>query len=193
MMQSTNGVEMAPRSVLWRRRVSRCVSRAVCGLLLGTSIALMAGCQTAPPAHQSTAREREVAALRALGFVETQEGWNLDLSVRILFDVDKIELTAPMRQTLSDMAGELLKVGIRRIRVEGHTDTVGSRAYNLELSRRRAEVVAQEFVRHGFTDATVERKGWAFEYPVASNDTPEGRALNRRVTIVVVATELAAN
>jgi hypothetical protein len=77
--------------------------------------------------------------------------------------------------------------------IEGHTDNLGTRGYNVELSRRRAEVVAREFVANGFPDATIERKAWGFEHPVASNDTPEGRALNRRVAIVVVAAGPAAD
>jgi outer membrane protein OmpA-like peptidoglycan-associated protein len=91
------------------------------------------------------------------------------------------------------MARELRKVGIERIRVEGHTDNLGSRSHNLELSRRRAEVVAQAFVASGFPDAGIERKAWGFAHPAASNDSPEGRALNRRVAIVVVAAGPAAD
>jgi outer membrane protein OmpA-like peptidoglycan-associated protein len=146
-------------------------------------VALLAGCQTAGTAS----RAEQVQALRSLGFTQTDEGWTLNLTVPILFDVASDELKPDPKRAIADMAKQLREVGIDRIRIEGHTDNQGTRGYNVELSRRRAEVVAREFVDNGFPDATIERKGWGFEHPVASNDTPEGRALNRRVAIVVVA------
>ena len=149
----------------------------------GCLVGILAGCQTPGPAS----RAERVETLRSLGFAETDEGWTLSLAVPILFDVDSDELKPGPKHAIADMARELRKVGIERIRVEGHTDNLGSRSYNVELSRRRAEVVAREFVDTGFPDTAIERKGWGFEHPVASNDTPEGRALNRRVAIVVVA------
>jgi len=160
----------------WQRVVRTLVAA---GCLAG----LLAGCQTPAPGS----RAEQAATLRSLGFSETEEGWTLSLAVPILFDVDSDELKPGPKQAIADMARELRKVGIGRIRIEGHTDNLGSRSYNIELSRRRAEVVAREFVECGFPDAAIERKGWGFEHPVASNDTQEGRALNRRVAIVVVA------
>lgn len=117
----------------------------------------------------------------------------LNISLRILFEVDRDQLTPQMKQTIAKMASELQRAGIRRIRVEGHTDNVGPRAYNMELAQRRADVVAREFVANGYVDSAVVRRAWAFDYPAAPNDTPEGRALNRRVTIVVDASALAVN
>ncbi|MET0152680.1 MAG: OmpA family protein [Candidatus Binatia bacterium] len=164
-----------------RRWWSRPV-RAGYAFFAGVSfVGLLAGCQT--PALQTP----QVAALRSLGFAQTDEGWALNLAVPILFDVGSDELKAEPKRAIGDMAVQLRQVGIERIRIEGHTDSLGSRVHNVELSRRRAEVVAREFVAYGFPDEAIVRKGWGFEHPVASNSTPEGRALNRRVAIVVVA------
>jgi outer membrane protein OmpA-like peptidoglycan-associated protein len=149
----------------------------------GCLVGLLAGCQTPAPAP----RAPQVEALRALGFAQTDEGWTLNLAVPILFDVNSDGLKAETKRAIGEMATQLRQVGIERIRIEGHTDNLGSRSHNVGLSRRRAEVVAREFVAYGFPDVAIERKGWGFEHPVASNDTPEGRALNRRVAIVVVA------
>jgi outer membrane protein OmpA-like peptidoglycan-associated protein len=149
----------------------------------GCLVGMLSGCQTPGP----TLRAERVETLRSLGFAETDEGWTLSLAVPILFDVDSDELKPGTKRAIADMARELRKVGIERIRIEGHTDNLGNRSYNVELSRRRAEVVAREFVECGFPDTAIERKGWGFEHPVASNDTQDGRALNRRVAIVVVA------
>jgi outer membrane protein OmpA-like peptidoglycan-associated protein len=128
-----------------------------------------------------------VETLRSLGFAQTDEGWTLNLAMPILFDVGSDEVKPEPKRAIGNMAQQLRKVGIERIRIEGHTDNLGTHGYNVELSRRRAETVAQEFVAHGFFDAAIERKAWGFEHPTAPNDTPEGRALNRRVAIVVVA------
>jgi len=163
--------------------------RAWLALVLAACLAgLVGGCQ----APRSALHEHQVAALRSLGFAETEEGWTLNLAVPILFDVDSDELKPRPRQAIGDMARKLREVGVERIRIEGHTDNLGSRAHNVELSGRRAEVVAREFVAHGFPDKTIVRKGWGFDYPAASNDTPEGRAHNRRVAIVVVASDPAS-
>src|SRR5262245_35917762 len=167
----------APASRAGWRRLSRALVAAGCLALL------LAGCQAPGP----TPRTERVETLRSLGFAETDEGWTLSLAVPILFDVNSDELKPAPKRAIADMALELRKVGIQRIRIQGHTDNLGSRSHNAELSRRRAEVVAREFVECGFPDTAIERKGWGFEHPVASNDTAEGRALNRRVAIVVVA------
>jgi outer membrane protein OmpA-like peptidoglycan-associated protein len=156
-----------------------------CGLLA----AILTGCQTAPPA---TAPAQRVEALRALGFVENEEGWMLDLSTPILFDIDRDELRPETRKAVGNLADSLVRIGIRRVRVEGHTDSHGTHAHNLDLSRRRAEAVARELTAHGFSDAAIARQAWGSEYPAAPNDNADGRALNRRVTIVVVPAEIAA-
>jgi outer membrane protein OmpA-like peptidoglycan-associated protein len=134
-----------------------------------------------------------VETLRALGFVETDDGWMLSLSVPILFELNRDELKPETRKAVGELADSLLRTGIRRVRVEGHTDSYGSRDYNVALSRRRAEAVARELAAHGFAEGAIVRQAWGFEYPAAPNETPDGRALNRRVTIVVLPTELAAD
>ena len=144
---------------------------------------LIAGCQTAAP----DPRAERLETLRSLGFAETEDGWTLNLAVPILFDLDSYELKPETKGAIAETAKELRKIGVERIRIEGHTDNLGSRGHNMELSRRRAEVVAQEFIAYGFADAAIQRKAWSFEHPVAPNETAEGRALNRRVAIVVVA------
>ena len=144
---------------------------------------LLAGCQTPAP----SANPAQVEALRSLGFTETGDGWTLNLALPILFDVDSDELKPATKVTIADMAKELRRIGVTRIRIEGHTDNLGSRIHNVDLSQRRAEIVAREFIASGFPDAAIERKAWGYEHPAAPNDTPEGRALNRRVAIVVVA------
>ena len=67
--------------------------------------------------------------------------------------------------------------------VMGHTDSTGSDAYNLDLSRRRAESVANYLVSRGTNRARIATVGYGEQYPRADNPTEQGRALNRRVEI----------
>ncbi len=164
----------------------------LCALCCAGLLVMLTACQTVPPQAPPSAGARAVETLRALGFVETNDGWMLSLSVPILFESNRDELKPETRKALGDLADSLVRAGIRRVRVEGHTDSHGSRDYNLELSRRRAEAVARELAAHGFAEHAIVRQAWGFEYPAAPNETPDGRALNRRVTLVVLPTELAA-
>jgi len=164
-------------------------ARRARALICAGMLALLGACQTVPPAPP--AEPTRAATLRALGFVEGDDGWMLSLSVPILFDSNRDELRPETRKAVSDLADALRRAGIDRVRVEGHTDSHGSRDYNVDLSRRRADAVARELVAHGFTEGAITRRAWGYEYPAASNETPDGRALNRRVTIVVLPTGTA--
>ena len=73
------------------------------------------------------------------------------------------------------------------VTIEGHTDSVGSNQYNIELSRRRAEAVKAKLIEFGLPEdriVGIEAKGE--DYPVATNETPEGRLQNRRVEFRLV-------
>jgi len=151
------------------------------------AVVIVAGCQTAPPAGPPESGHAQAkAALKSFGFVEGDDGWTLSLAEPILFEVSRDDVKPETAKSLASVTQGLLDLGIREVRVEGHTDNVGSRAYNAELSRRRAEAVARVLIANGFPDAGITRRGWAAEYPVAPNDTAEGRAQNRRVSIVVL-------
>jgi len=75
---------------------------------------------------------------------------------------------------------------IRRVRIEGHTDSVGGREANRELSSRRAEAVRRHLIEmNGVEEDRLEAVGYGPDQPVAGNDTPEGRSQNRRVEFVI--------
>ncbi|MDY7227857.1 OmpA family protein [Hyalangium rubrum] len=75
---------------------------------------------------------------------------------------------------------------IQKLRIEGHTDNKGDAAYNLELSQRRAEAVAKYLVGKSVVRERLDPKGFGPAQPIASNDTQEGRAKNRRVEFKIV-------
>lgn len=72
-----------------------------------------------------------------------------------------------------------------RVYVEGHTDSDGSNAYNQQLSENRAKTVAFYLMDHGITRDRIITYGYGEERPIASNDTPEGKRMNRRVTFLI--------
>jgi outer membrane protein OmpA-like peptidoglycan-associated protein len=114
----------------------------------------------------------------------------------VLFAFDSDALSPQARREIERMAFVLNhpRAAARRIMLEGHTDAIGTEAYNLDLSRRRAEGVAQELMARGVQRDRLTAEGFGKQRPVAPNtladgkDNPAGRALNRRVEAVVQAT-----
>jgi outer membrane protein OmpA-like peptidoglycan-associated protein len=102
------------------------------------------------------------------------------------FEFDKARLLPPAYPVLDDLAESMRKNSDTRWRVEGHTDAIGSDTYNMMLSRSRAETVVQYLVAKGLDPGRFEVIPFGESRPVASNDTPEGRAMNRRVEIKLI-------
>ena len=101
------------------------------------------------------------------------------------FDFDKATLKADAKPILDEAVQVLKQEGSVDIVVEGHTDSVGTDRYNLGLSRRRAETVRSYLVDHGVAKSRITAEGMGESKPVASNDTADGRAQNRRVELHV--------
>lgn len=133
-------------------------------------------------------RSREDALNARYGVVlhPGKDGVEIRMSEATLFETDDASIR-PASAPMLDRAAALLKRSSRPILVEGHTDNEGTRAYNDSLSAARAEAVADALVARGVPAARIRTKGMAYLQPIASNNTPEGRALNRRVEILVKA------
>ena len=113
-------------------------------------------------------------------------GMVITLSGAVLFVTGKSELLPSAQDQLGQVAQALQDQGeIKPIVVEGYTDSVGSDAANLKLSQARAEAVRSYLVSKGLPGDKLSAVGRGESSPVASNDTPDGRANNRRVEIVV--------
>jgi len=104
------------------------------------------------------------------------------------FDFDKSVLKPDGKAKLDDMVSKLSGVDLEVIIAVGHTDSIGSDAYNQKLSIRRAEAVKAYLVSKGIENNRVYTEGKGKKQPVASNKTAAGRAKNRRVEIEVVGT-----
>jgi outer membrane protein OmpA-like peptidoglycan-associated protein len=101
------------------------------------------------------------------------------------FDFDKATLTPAGRAKVADAAQVLKNNPTIHVQVAGYTDSIGSDAYNMKLSERRAQTVYDELVRDGIAASRMTVRGYGESNPVASNATEEGRAKNRRVELIV--------
>ena len=104
------------------------------------------------------------------------------------FDFDKSVLKPEGKAKLDDLVGKVKDINLEVIIAVGHTDSVGSNAYNQKLSVRRSEAVKAYLVSKGIEKNRVYTEGKGELQPVADNKTKEGRAKNRRVEIEVVGT-----
>lgn len=142
-------------------------------------------------AAQRAGQEREEARARmqqALGLVaetrETARGIIVNLP-DILFDFGQARLRPQAREVLSKIAGILLVSRGYQLKVEGHTDNVGSDAFNQKLSEKRARSVYDYLVQSGVSPDIITTEGFGKTRPLALNTTAAGRQKNRRVEIVI--------
>ena len=103
----------------------------------------------------------------------------------VLFDLNKAELKPAGMRDVQKLADFLKENQERKVMVEGYTDSTGSDSYNQQLSERRAEAVRRALVRSGVDAQRIQTMGYGEQYPVASNDTPSSRAMNRRVEVTI--------
>lgn len=104
----------------------------------------------------------------------------------LLFDTDKTVIKNTSVQSLEDLYKLLSENPTLRIQITGHTDNVGKEKYNQRLSEGRAKAVYQEMVRRGINPKRMSWRGAGETEPIESNDTPEGRAENRRVEFMIL-------
>ena len=102
------------------------------------------------------------------------------------FESGSTQITTESEQTLRDLTAILNAYPAYRVRLEGHTDNVGDRQSNKVLSEKRAETIRAYLQTHAILNDRMETAGWGEERPIAPNDTPEGRAQNRRLEMTVL-------
>jgi outer membrane protein OmpA-like peptidoglycan-associated protein len=151
--------------------------------------------KAAEPSTEYFERERVlVLALRdrALDAEASERGVTVTLP-DAMFEFGSAELTSEARRKIQEVSEVLQREGRgRAIAVEGHTDSIGAELYNQGLSERRADRVAAALIDAGASDSLVSEVGYGSSRPIAPNvnsdgsDSPEGRARNRRVEIVIL-------
>lgn len=140
-------------------------------------------------ARQAAERKADaaIASLERVAKVkEEARGTVITLDGAVLFPTGKSELLELAKRKLDDVAAALKDIDPnQKVVIEGHTDSRGSDANNLELSRKRAEAVRDYLASQGVSADRMQAVGRGESQPIAPNDTPEGRANNRRVEIIV--------
>ena len=134
----------------------------------------------AAPAAQAPAAAAPVAAAQKVTY-----------AADAFFDFDKSVLKPEGKAKLDDLTAKVKDINLEVIIAVGHTDSVGSDAYNQKLSVRRAEAVKAYLVSKGIDKSRVYTEGKGEKQPVADNKTAAGRAKNRRVEVEVVGTSKA--
>jgi outer membrane protein OmpA-like peptidoglycan-associated protein len=136
-------------------------------------------------AEKAEMRARLLRQLNAiLETRDTSRGLVVNMS-DVLFESAKYGLRPAARERLAKIAGVLLAYPDLHLEVEGHTDSIGSDAYNQELSEKRAAAVQQYLVQQGIPESSIVARGFGKLQPVADNSTSAGRQQNRRVELVV--------
>ncbi|MBC8553648.1 MAG: OmpA family protein [Candidatus Brocadiales bacterium] len=104
----------------------------------------------------------------------------------VQFDYKKWNVNPQFNSNLDNIENILKNNPGLNIRIEGHTDDVGSAKYNIDLSGKRAKAIKDYLVVKGIEPSRITTKGLGYSQPIADNDTPKGRALNRRAEIIPV-------
>ncbi len=159
---------------------------AVVGAAAGAAIGAAIG-------HQMDKQEQELRQIPGVEVERPSEGQiDVRLTSDILFDLDSAALRPESRATLRDLADNFRRYPDEIIDVEGHTDSTGTTEHNQALSERRADSVRVFLVDNGVPGASITAAGYGETRPKATNSTPEGRQLNRRVEIHIRAVQRPA-
>jgi len=167
--------------------IGRNSGRTAAGIILGAAVGGAAG---AIIGQQMDRQAREIEQTVEGAKVErVGEGLVVTFESGILFDFDSAELRPEARRNLEALARSLQNYPNTDVVIIGHTDSIGSEAYNQRLSERRAQAAANYLISLGVAPNRIRTMGRGETDPVADNGTPEGRQRNRRVEVVIYANE----
>ena len=134
--------------------------------------------------HKMDKQQRELQQISGVEVTRPSENQiDVHLTSDVLFDTDSDYLRPDARVMLQDLSFNFRQYPHERFTVEGHTDSTGTEEHNIGLSQRRADAVRYYLLDQGVPSAQVVARGYGESRPKATNDTPEGRQLNRRVEI----------
>jgi len=154
---------------------------------VGAGIGGVAGGVVGYKMDQQIRELKEQTAGSGIDVTEVDDGSAIlvNLPDGVTFAVDSTTISPSFQSTLNQISDNLKTYPDSLIDVYGHTDSTGSDVYNQDLSERRARSVADYLSMRGVSSARIRSQGFGERYPVASNDTAEGRSRNRRVEIKI--------
>ena len=170
--------------------VGQVISHDTKGTLIGAAIgAAVGGLGGAGVGKMMDDQERDMrkAVASSEAASVSREGNLLAVTFKgdVTFDTNSTVLRPGLQSEINRVAGVLNQYPNTLVRVEGHTDSKGTDAYNMDLSNRRAMAVKNLLVQRGIADSRIEAVGYGETLPVATNDTEAGRQRNRRVEIKI--------
>ena len=154
--------------------------------MIGAAVGALAGGSVGYYMDKQEAKLRQQMAGTGVDVVRKGDNITLDMPGGVTFAFNSSDLNAQFYPVLDKVGATLGEYDKTVIEVAGHTDSVGSDAYNQQLSEKRATSVAAYLASRGVQQARMVTIGAGEAHPVASNDTDEGRAQNRRVEITIV-------
>jgi outer membrane protein OmpA-like peptidoglycan-associated protein len=129
-------------------------------------------------------QERELRQIEGVNVTRTDnDELNVTMRNEVLFDFNSASLRSASRETLREMADVFERYPNTTLVVKGHTDSIGTAAYNQRLSERRASSVTSYMENLGIRGSRIDAVGYGESQPRSSNNTASGRQLNRRVEI----------
>lgn len=158
---------------------------AAIGAGVGTGAGILVGKKM--DKQQTELEQIEGAQVESVTDVNNLQAIKVTFDSGILFSTGKSSLSAASQNSLIEFANSLRDNPDTDVTIYGHTDNTGSRAINEKLSEERAESVAKFIIEKGIVGARLATEGKAYDQPVASNETTEGRAQNRRVELFITA------
>ncbi|MGE8142498.1 OmpA family protein [Novosphingobium sp. NPDC080210] len=158
------------------------------GRIIGAGIGGVAGAAVGYQMDKQIKELKEQTAGSGVDVTETDNGSAIlvNLPDGVTFDIGSSTLKPEFRATLDKVAQSLIQYPNSLVDVYGHTDSTGSDAFNQTLSESRARTVMNYLISRGVPAARLRSQGFGETMPVASNDTADGRAKNRRVEIKIV-------
>jgi outer membrane protein OmpA-like peptidoglycan-associated protein len=161
------------------------------GAIIG---AVVGGAAGAIIGHQMDQQAKEIKQdIPGATVARVGEGIAVTFASGILFPFNSTDILPAGRQNLQSLANSLEKYPNSDILIVGHTDSVGTDAYNLDLSQRRAQAASAYLQSNGVPAARLHAVGKGESEPIQPNDTDAGRAQNRRVEIAIYASEAYRN
>jgi len=156
------------------------------GTLVGAAVGATVGGLIGYQMDQQEAELRRQMAGSGVDIYREGDTIRLQAPENITFDVNRSDVKPQFRPVLDQLAQSIQQYPGTVVQVEGHTDSTGSAAYNQTLSENRANSVRNYLVQRGVDSQRIYAVGYGFTRPIADNSTPEGRAQNRRVEILIV-------
>ena len=153
------------------------------GALIGAVVGGVAG--TLIGAQMDKQAKEMEQSIKGATIERVGEGIQVTFASGLLYDFDSDALRAEAKTNLRELAASLTKYPNTELLILGHTDQLGSAAYNQGLSERRANSAATYIISEGVNGSRIGTRGLGETEPVATNDTAAGRQLNRRVEVVI--------